>query len=100
MQRAIDLDGSNRRPLQRGQEHTAQRVAECDTEAAFKRFDDKLAVGIGERLLVDRNRPGANQLAPVSCNEIRARHIFSALRIKLGAVWADGIRCEESGLRL
>ena len=38
VQRAVDLDGGDRRALQRRQQHAAQRVAERDAEAALERL--------------------------------------------------------------
>ncbi len=45
--RAIHLDRSDGRPLQRGQQHPAQRVADGVAVARFKRLGDKLGIGVG-----------------------------------------------------
>ncbi len=40
MQNAVDMDGGDRRALQRGQQNAAQRIAQRLAEAALERFGD------------------------------------------------------------
>ena len=47
VQHALDPDGGDRRPLEGGQQHPPQGVAEGHAEAALQRLGDELAVGAG-----------------------------------------------------
>ena len=46
-------------PCSERQEHPPQRVAQRGAEAALERLGDELAVGLGERVLVDLHAGGA-----------------------------------------
>ncbi len=67
VQRALDRDVGDRRALERRQEHAAKRHAEGRAEATLERLAGKLSVGLAA--LLDLQRPGTNEIAPVLGHE-------------------------------
>jgi hypothetical protein len=74
VQHAVDLDGGDRRPLKRRQQHAAQRIAQRDAEAALERLDHdgRLAVRPAARLDVELLR--LDQVLPVLLDHAKPRH--------------------------
>ncbi|MNE34142.1 hypothetical protein D3C80_1278520 [compost metagenome] len=66
MNNAVDLDGRDRRALQRGQQNATKRVAERHTETTLEGLSDqtRLAQRVGAAL--DLRLLGTDQLLPVS----------------------------------
>ena len=68
---AVDLHRGDGRALQRGQQHTAQGIAERHAEAAFQRFGHhaRLALAVGAEF--DLGLLGTDQVLPVSFDHDR-----------------------------
>jgi len=65
VQYALDLQRGDRRPLERGQQHTAQRIAERQTETAFQWLGDHRGDAFGITPRLDRKLLGFDQGLPV-----------------------------------
>ena len=53
VEHAVDLDRGDRRALDRGEQHAAQRVADRRAEAALERLRVEPAEPVGERLALE-----------------------------------------------
>ena len=116
MDHAVDLDGGDRRALQRGQQNATERVAERHAEATLEGFGHqaRLALGVGAGL--DLGLLGTDQLLPVSFDHFVPRTGFAcsglvdeamlertemgvlwAVSLRRDDAWADGNRCAASG---
>ena len=65
VQDAFDLQRGDGRPLQRGQQHAPQRIAERQTETALERFGDHRGDAFCVIPRLDRKLLGFNQGLPV-----------------------------------
>src|SRR5262252_7423927 len=63
---ALEANGRDGRPLQRGQEDAAKRIADRDPVAALERLAGELPVEFGETFGLHLNRLGADQIAPIA----------------------------------
>src|SRR4029450_8119865 len=64
VQYAVDLRGRHRPPLQRRQQHAAERVAQRDTEAALERLGDDRGLTIGPQPGLDLELRRLDQFLP------------------------------------
>ena len=116
MDHAVDLDGGDRRALQRGQQNATQRVAERHAEATLEGLGHqaRLALGVGAGL--DLGLLGTDQLLPVSFDHFVPRTGFvgsglvdeamveptemgcawNEVAIRRDDAWADGNRYAAS----
>ena len=64
VQHAVDLDGGDRRALDRGEQHAPQRVADRRAEAALERLRVEPAEPVGERLALELEPLGSLKTFP------------------------------------
>src|ERR1700682_4486294 len=69
MLHAFDADAGHRCALQRAEQHAPERVAQRDAEPALERFGHELAVGVGQRVLLDVQAARLDQVAPILSNQ-------------------------------
>ena len=68
MQHAIDLDGGNRRALQRRQQYPPEGIAERQSESPLQGFGDDGRAPLGNRALNDLKFRRFNKVLPIFLN--------------------------------
>jgi hypothetical protein len=74
VERTVDPDRRDRRPLQRAQKHTAQAVPERETVASLEGLASELSVTRVEAARVDVQFLRTNEIPPVACNGVVILH--------------------------